>query len=120
MNFCDVLLFLIITKLYNKLLVHGFTLIGVAFGCLFFLVTGQWNSKNLTSWSFDYLCKFVKQKNSPLFDMVLSSFEDAFTQMQYPIQHYCTWAPRCCTLPMTFNLFFLIKFPFGFQYLVII
>jgi len=90
-NFGDVLLLLLITKLHNKLLVHDFTLISVAFGCLFFLVTGQWNSKSLTSWSSDYLCKFVKNIIfSPLFDMVLGSFEDVFTQRQYPVQHYCT------------------------------
>jgi hypothetical protein len=61
MNFCDVLLLLLITKLHNRLLVHGFTFIGVAFGCLFFLVTSQWNSKILTSWSSNYLCKFVRK-----------------------------------------------------------
>jgi hypothetical protein len=116
MNFCDVLLLLLITKLHNRLLVHGFTFIGVAFGCLFFLVTSQWNLKILTSWSSNYLCKFVRK--IIIFDMVLGSFEDVFTQMQYPIQHYCTWAPHC-SLPMTFNLFFIIMFPFGFQYLTI-
>jgi hypothetical protein len=36
-----------------------------------------------------------------------------------PIKNH-TWAPHCCTLPVTFKLFFFIMFPFGFQYLVII